>query len=277
MFFFSNPFGKTRRWFEDRGVDADATERKSVSMTTDFGEAIRRGKIDFDDGYLWFDHEGVRLRGYAYMYNYNLERWSQGPKLHFFKCKTIIDFEAKDMFRQKYVWSNLSLNDVECRTTGKVWADFSLGVCGNCMREAGERYDDSEDFHELVVAPQLRDADLGRLAPKRPVEVRHDGYTADWKDVSDRVRAAADYRCDACDVHLPGPTERGYLHVHHRNGDKADNRPTNLQPLCRLCHAHVDEAHRRNLLHGPVNERQIEGFTRACRQRLERSGNRYYR
>ena len=41
-----------------------------------------------------------------------------------------------------------------------------------------------------------------------------------------------------------------YMHVHHKNGDKLNNKENNLQCLCLYCHANVDERHKKNLTTG---------------------------
>ena len=43
------------------------------------------------------------------------------------------------------------------------------------------------------------------------------------------VLDAAGWRCDACG-------RAGPLELHHRNGDRTDDRPANLRPLCVPCH-----------------------------------------
>ena len=73
-------------------------------------------------------------------------------------------------------------------------------------------------------------------------------YTADWAEVSRRVRDRAGYSCQDCGVRLD--QDRRLLQVHHANGVKTDNRPTNLKALCAACHrrarnhAHLYVSHR---------------------------------
>jgi hypothetical protein len=62
----------------------------------------------------------------------------------------------------------------------------------------------------------------------------HGGYTSDWADISSKHRALHDWTCSCCGVNC-GET-RGLLHVHHRDGNRGNNRPYNLIVLCLPCH-----------------------------------------
>lgn len=44
-----------------------------------------------------------------------------------------------------------------------------------------------------------------------------------------RILDSYGWRCDGCGRAAP-------LELHHRNGDRTDDRPANLRPLCRRCH-----------------------------------------
>ncbi len=59
-------------------------------------------------------------------------------------------------------------------------------------------------------------------------------YTEDWALVSGRTKAERDFRCEQCGVRLGD--HKQLLHVHHVNGHKSDNSPSNLRVLCADCH-----------------------------------------
>lgn len=94
------------------------------------------------------------------------------------------------------------------------------------------------------------------------VGLRSSGYTSDWPSVSDRVRREADHRCGCCRLHVGAGAERYYLHVHHVNGDKGDNRQGNLRALCFACHAHQDARHYANLVAHSAGRETAAAFLR---------------
>ena len=59
-------------------------------------------------------------------------------------------------------------------------------------------------------------------------------YTSDWARISEDVRRKANWKCSTCPVDLS--KHRRLLHVHHRDGNRGNNKPSNLQPLCCVCH-----------------------------------------
>lgn len=62
-------------------------------------------------------------------------------------------------------------------------------------------------------------------------------YTDDWPTVRTRFRNRANWLCWECHADLSDENTRKFLHVHHINGLRCDNRIVNLRCLCIKCHA----------------------------------------
>ena len=74
-------------------------------------------------------------------------------------------------------------------------------------------------------------------------------YTDDWPAVRRRVRERANWRCSTCNVYLGDENMRRFLHVHHLNGLRCDNRIVNLRCLCIVCH--VEEPQHQHVRYNP--------------------------
>lgn len=84
---------------------------------------------------------------------------------------------------------------------------------------------------------------IGRhLGPENPAwkgGVADWDYAAGWKSIARKIRDRDQWTCQNC-----GERRKRWghsLHVHHRDGDKLNNDPTNLISLCAGCHR---QAHR---------------------------------
>jgi hypothetical protein len=56
-----------------------------------------------------------------------------------------------------------------------------------------------------------------------------------------------DYACESCGIKPVKDSDKRYWHTHHRNGDKTNNKPSDLECLCVLCHSYKDHMHEENL------------------------------
>lgn len=87
-------------------------------------------------------------------------------------------------------------------------------------------------FERLAHVSQMFIEQIGAL----PDATRGTGYGGDWAAISRRYRARMGWRCECCEVALGSRGRMRLLDVHHRNGDKRDNRAENLEAVCKLCH-----------------------------------------
>jgi hypothetical protein len=65
-------------------------------------------------------------------------------------------------------------------------------------------------------------------------------YPREWREIANRVKAEAGWRCVRCGrPHDADPRTGNTLTVHHLTGDKSDCRWWNLLPLCQRCHLSI--------------------------------------
>lgn len=70
-------------------------------------------------------------------------------------------------------------------------------------------------------------------------------YPADWKQISLRIKEAAQWICQDCGMQCRRPgepfdTHRRTMSVHHIDHDPPNVAPENLVPLCAGCHLRRD-------------------------------------
>jgi hypothetical protein len=75
-----------------------------------------------------------------------------------------------------------------------------------------------------------------------------DVYPRDWALISQRRKAAVDYRCEKCHINLSEARLRRFLQAHHVDGRKSNNSVMNIRVLCVHCHA--EEPFHKSLIAG---------------------------
>ena len=172
-----------------------------------------------------------------------IENGTKGKKFHLVECKTLKEMRRKNRFDRYAATTNHSgefevLGETE---KGLIEGKARLSACKNCLRLLN--YDDYQKMSQTAKNEAAENFSISRFFSQfssffetkpssAPLVYR--GYTDDWQEVSRAYRTSTNYTCEECGVELNG-TKR-LLHTHHRNGDKGNNRPSNLQALCYDCH-----------------------------------------
>lgn len=253
-------FQSLRQFLESIGFHVgDAQGFQTVIEEFDPLEEIRNGSMEFrNDGIFIINPNGEENQVFIYKHDYWLHRYGeQKPRFHICKCSTIDEFMNRGAFDGHYVRANIdpvpviSLENHETETVG------GLPLCQNCLsriRQYGRIT--STEFADLL--QQAR----GVEAPQDPIEVDIFGYTRDWDAISRNYREAHNWTCEECGLHIDDFYYRQYMHCHHIDGNKLNNRESNLKCLCIRCHSRVDENHRQNLTSG-ANRYGYEDFINA--------------
>jgi|GEM_PF-1806833 len=184
------------------------------------------------------------------------------PKFHIIRCTTIKEYGIND-------FSAANTKEVTIRNAnrnqGQREYTLKLSICGNCVREVNNPPMDTEVFFE-----RLREKYEQQQEKTEDVKVNLNGYTLDWPLISKQFKQAREYTCESCKLQLE--YDRRYMEVHHRDRNKTNNHPKNLQCLCKLCHAFQDTNHTNHAKKGR-NRKELIQFVQRYYDQLQSLNN----
>ncbi len=199
-----------------------------------------------------------------------LRNGSMGYRFHVADCKTLQDMRSRNRFDRYFVTNDLSgrfeITGFDPDIRAPLSGTAELRVCINCLKKLNYKgYVSGERNPKKTIWEPFRIDDFFqhysscfKYLPHHPDDDNAQ-YTEDWPLISSRLRAERGFLCEQCGVRLSD--HRNLLHVHHINGHKSDNRPSNLKVLCADCHR--KQAHHGHLF---VSHQQMQLINRLRRE-----------
>lgn len=238
-------------------------------------EDIRR-KVNFErdrEQGIFYEEDGRLYKGFLYIASYNQIRaeingFNTLPTFHVTKCKIITRQMKRDNFNGHYVFQNaiVFMKDIDGE-------EKDLRICGYCRKEIGLSSMHTTEYYNNYIK---NEAESGNFQAKDlPIEYERNlwGYTPNWHKTSKAYREKQKFTCESCGIRLDG-ANGWYLDTHHISGNKTNSQANNLKCLCVLCHANVDELHRKNFSTGR-NKKRLDDFLKHFRSQLARLKNQY--
>lgn len=163
-----------------------------------------------------------------------------GKKFHFLNCSTLQKMKAEHKFNRYFVNQNSDglfkvFNNM--KETGIV----KLNVCQNCLKQLNyhdvnlkSAYEKQSIVNNFNLKKFFEEYSSRIYEVPKSVGQNDPGYANDWDEISKEIRQKYGYICQECKVNLSKNKE--LCQVHHKNGVKRDNSPSNLIVLCKECH-----------------------------------------
>lgn len=217
---------------------------------------IQSGEVEITDEGIFYVNPNTsnKQQIFLYMRNYNMADFGK-PKFHITNCDTLQKLGTKRYRRANtgtvIVYDTSQERDVEVS---------GLPLCKNCLRiiRAARQLDYGSDMTSDEFEQILREAGEDTENDQEP-DTDWEGYTWKWQKISEAYRTKRNYTCENCGFHPESRMDRQFIHVHHKDGRKTNNRESNLQCLCIACHSNVNPTHQENFSKG-ANRVMLDSF-----------------
>lgn len=186
----------------------------------------------------------VYIRDFIGGYGKNEDEYSNYPKYHISWCRTLNDMQAKKKY-ERYVVSqrNDGIFLLNKTINGKVIekdVELPLLICKNCLANLNYKnynLNKNKVFDSFNVKEFLEEYNTNIHIEPTYTDMSQplNEYVKDWAQISFNYKKSKNFICQDCGKDCSNDKNR--LHVHHVNGIKSDNLPSNLEVVCVSCHS----------------------------------------
>lgn len=173
------------------------------------------------------------------------------PRFHVATCKTLEGMWQKKR-SERYVLYRRENGIFQINLMQDSEIDIrhvKLDVCRNCLTQLNwNNYNDENKKGKDNIVAEFSISDFFTKFTKSLLSATPsfdsdtaplNRYPKDWDIISREIKIKAKWRCEnnTCNIDLSDDLLRKFLHVHHIDGQRNNNKPHNLKALCIKCHA----------------------------------------
>lgn len=204
--------------------------------------------------------DGTLVRVTLYIATKEIDRYTLNTiqrgdlyKYHIYQCSTISTmFNSGRKHRYKinnrddgtffYKFHDFNGNLLETRENQK------LNICKNCLSKfSGRNYTSDNDVAHFELKKFYKQNsnffDFDTSSIEKGEDAKPNVYSPKWTQISNQIKTKYDYTCQGCGWRPNTVYKKRFIHTHHQNGDKRNNKEDNLKVLCIKCHSNVDKFH----------------------------------
>jgi hypothetical protein len=208
-------------------------------------------QIEFDTGLASYEGRQVLLyikdHSYGNKFEQAVENGQKGNRFHVADCEMLERMRQKGRLERYVVTNKLDGLFTISKNANQVGeakeSETDLKVCQYCLDTINYK-----SFKNIARGPQrqkfVADFNLSdffdtyssffKFMPSGIADNQKTGYSDDWQNVSNTVKAKYKFICQQCGVDLK--SNKRLIQTHHKNGVRSDNTANNLTPLCSDCH-----------------------------------------